>query len=208
MRDILEKMVKKPGRPRSAAALSPRRQETRARLVRAAVKAVARDGFHAASVNAIAKSAGFSIGALYANFKGKDDLFFAVFEEHVRWFEEQVATVAAAADPVAAIEKAANMMGRDRSQFLIFVEFWAYAVRRPKLRQRFAARMAGMRGVLQDALEERAQRENVTYGLAPENMAVLGLALGRGLTLERFADPAAVSDEMIAQVWAGVLGSG
>jgi AcrR family transcriptional regulator len=207
MRDILEKMAKKPGRPRSAAALSPRRQETRARLVRAAVKAVARDGFHAASVNAIAQSAGFSIGALYANFNGKDDLFFAVFEEHVRWFEEQVATVAAAADPVAAIEEAAALMARDRSQFLIFIEFWAYAVRRPKLRRRFAARMAEMRGVLADALEGRARRENVTYGLAPESIAVLGLALGRGLTLERYADPAAVSDEMIAQVWAGVLAS-
>jgi AcrR family transcriptional regulator len=199
-------MAKK--RARSTRPPSARRHETRARLVKAAIKAVARDGFHAASVNAIAQSAGFSIGALYANFNGKDDLFFAVFEEHVRWFEERVANVAAAADPSAAIEEAAASMARDRSQFLIFVEFWAYAVRKPKLRQKFAARMADMRAVLAEALEERARREQVSYGLPLESIALLGLALGRGLTLERFADPAAVSDEMIAQVWERVLESG
>jgi AcrR family transcriptional regulator len=187
--------------------LSPRRQETRARLVRAAIKAVARDGFHAASVNAIAEDAGFSIGALYANFDGKDDLFFAVFEEHVSWFEDQVARVAAAPDTVSAIEDAAGLMARDRSQYLIFVEFWAYAVRKPKLRTKFAARMADMRELLAEAFEERARRDEVSLEIPAQHLAMLGLALGRGLTLERFADPAAVSDQMIAQLWGRLLPS-
>lgn len=175
--------------------------------MRAATKAVARDGFHAASVNAIARGAGLSIGALYANFDGKDDLFFAVFEEHVRWFEEQVAQVAAAGDPLAAIEDAAGLMARDRSQFLIFVEFWAYAVRKPRLRAKFAARMADMRDVLAEALEQRARRDGISHEVPAQSLALLGLALGRGLTLERFADPEAVSDQTIAQLWARVLSS-
>jgi AcrR family transcriptional regulator len=188
--------------------VSPRRQATRDRLVQAAIKVVARDGFHAASVNAIAQSAGFSIGALYANFKGKDELFFAVFEEHVRWFEREVAKAADAAELSAAIEEAATSMARDRSQFLIFVEFWAYAVRKPSLRRKFGARMADMRDVLAGALEERAQRENVSYEIPPQTLALVGLALGRGLTLEQFADPAAVSDQTIGELWTRLLSSG
>src|SRR5918999_207062 len=94
---------------------SARRLETQRRLVQAAIDVVARDGFHGATVNAIAQRAGFSVGAVYANFRGKDDLFLAVFEEHMRWLEEQVRGVPGAADPAAAIEQGSALMSQDRS---------------------------------------------------------------------------------------------
>ena len=48
---------------------------------------MASDGFHSASVDQIADRAGLSIGALYSNFAGKDDLLFAVFEGNARAFQ-------------------------------------------------------------------------------------------------------------------------
>ena len=54
----------------------------------------ARSGFHGASVEEIASEAGFSTGALYSNFDGKEDLFLVLMEreidEHAREIAEAV----------------------------------------------------------------------------------------------------------------------
>src|SRR6266540_3195196 len=74
----------------AADAISPRRSIreeqralTRARLLEAAGSVFARRGFHAASLDEVAREAGATTGAIYSNFEGKEDLFLAVFEEHV-----------------------------------------------------------------------------------------------------------------------------
>ena len=41
-----------------------------------------RRGFHAASLDEIAEEAGYTKGAVYSNFAGKDDLFLALLAEH------------------------------------------------------------------------------------------------------------------------------
>jgi AcrR family transcriptional regulator len=53
---------------------------TRERLIEAAQKAFVRHGFDASSVERIAEDAGFSRGAFYSNFRGKDELFIAVLQ--------------------------------------------------------------------------------------------------------------------------------
>src|SRR6266487_6689193 len=58
------------------------RQRTREALVSSAMGVVARSGYAGASVDAIAAQAGFTVGALYANFGTKEELFLAVFERH------------------------------------------------------------------------------------------------------------------------------
>src|SRR5437016_1373494 len=59
-----------------------RKEETRAELIAAAARVFARRGFHGASIQEIANEAGWSTGAIYWHFAGKDDLFLAVFEEY------------------------------------------------------------------------------------------------------------------------------
>src|SRR6202023_589951 len=67
---------------------------TRERLLGAARRAFASSGFHGASVEEIASRAGFSTGALYSNFDGKEDLFLVLMEreidEHAREISEAV----------------------------------------------------------------------------------------------------------------------
>src|SRR3989442_11650236 len=69
-----------------------RKEETRAELVAAATRVFASRGFHGASLQEIAREAGYSTGAIYWHFSGKDDLFLAVYEAYattrVREFEE------------------------------------------------------------------------------------------------------------------------
>ncbi|WP_244817631.1 TetR/AcrR family transcriptional regulator [Caballeronia sp. Lep1P3] len=57
---------------------------TRSRLLAVAREHFARDGYVTASVDRIAEDAGFSKGAVYSNFAGKDELFLGVLEEHGR----------------------------------------------------------------------------------------------------------------------------
>ena len=56
------------------------RELTRAQILDAAERIFAR-GFRGASIEAIAEEAGYSHGAIYSNFKGKEDLFLVLVEE-------------------------------------------------------------------------------------------------------------------------------
>ncbi|WP_244851233.1 TetR/AcrR family transcriptional regulator [Caballeronia sp. SL2Y3] len=63
---------------------------TRQRLLSVAKEHFARDGYAAASLDRIADEAGFSKGAVYSNFAGKDELFLGVLEEHGRVSLDQI----------------------------------------------------------------------------------------------------------------------
>ncbi len=55
----------------------------RERLLQAAIKLFARDGFFKAKVEEVAKMAGVATGTTYLYFKNKDDLLISIFEEQM-----------------------------------------------------------------------------------------------------------------------------
>src|SRR5262249_40285335 len=91
------KQARKPNMPKRARTVprrEPRQQraeETIAVLVEATERVVSRDGFHAATTNAIAKVAGVSIGTLYHYFPTKEALVSAVV--HRMWEAELTAVM-------------------------------------------------------------------------------------------------------------------
>ena len=189
---------------RSKRALTERRAATHSRLVEAATKVVARRGFHAATVDEIADEAGFSVGALYSNFDGKDDLFLAVFDGHLRWYEARLAAAASAADPGRAFGDWMDALMEEPEQLLVFIEFWAYAVRKPKLRRTFSSRLADLRSAMAEAIEGRLEATGSDLQVPPATLAVVLLAVGRGLALEKLADPDAV-DDAVAELVASLV---
>src|SRR5260370_23487825 len=66
-----------------AAPLTPerRREQTRHHLIEAAAAVFAARGYHGASLDEVAAAAGFTKGAVYSNFKNKEELFVAVLED-------------------------------------------------------------------------------------------------------------------------------
>lgn len=76
---------------------------TRSRLLSVAQQHFARYGYAASSLDRIADEAGFSKGAVYSNFSGKDDLFLGVLEAHTH---ATVAEVFAELKDVSDIEEA------------------------------------------------------------------------------------------------------
>lgn len=182
-----------------------KRERTRRRLIEAAFEVVAERGFHAASVDLIAQRADLSTGALYANFANKDALLLAAFEEHVRWFERSLETAAASPDVRAGIGDWIRGLRGEPEQFLVFVEFWAYAVRRPELRSELNARLDAMRTAMTDGIERRSTEAGTTPQLPAEMAARVALALGRGLAFEIVTDPDAAQAEAIADLLAAVV---
>src|SRR5436305_12079788 len=129
------------------------RAQTRERVLAAARTVFASRGFNGASVEEIASEAGFSTGALYSNFDGKEDLFLVLMEreveEHAREIEQAVRERSSVAErATGGARRWMTMIEREPELPLLFMEFWAYGVRDPRIRPKVAARFAQMREVL------------------------------------------------------------
>ena len=182
------------------------RARARERLLKAAARLLSRRGYHGAPVDAIAEEAGFTSGALYSHFGSKEGLFLALLEERlaadVRRYEE---AFAGPGDPRERATRGAEAWMRslheNRDAFPLFVEFWAAAVRDPKLRPRFAERW----DAIHDALARQVGRgaEELGLRLGPDDARRLAIAinaLGNGIALAKLANPDEVPDELFA--WA------
>ncbi|MDH3624688.1 MAG: TetR/AcrR family transcriptional regulator [Myxococcales bacterium] len=74
--------------------------DKRDRIVKAAVKVFAKNGFYATRVSEIAKAAGVADGTIYLYFKNKDDVLISIFEDGIQQLLAILRKVAASDDPV------------------------------------------------------------------------------------------------------------
>ncbi len=65
-------------------------------IIEAAVKVIAKNGYHGSQVSKIAKEAGVADGTIYLYFKNKEDVLVSVFKEKMGQFIEQIAKATAA----------------------------------------------------------------------------------------------------------------
>jgi AcrR family transcriptional regulator len=170
-----------------------RLQKTREELLAAATRLFAARGFGDASIDEIAAAAGYTSGAIYANFGGKEDLFLSAFEEQVaRHIREVTEAVAAAGDDPKARSAAGarqwvEFLDRTPELFLLFVEYWAYAVRDPSRREAFSGRFAAFRETT-----ARLLGRDGTDALAPAVNALV-----YGVAFQRLAEPDDVPDDLL-----------
>lgn len=183
---------------------------TRERLLSAARGVFARSGYHGASVEEIASEAGFSTGALYSNFDGKEDLFLALMEreidEHAREIAHAVGGRASVAErATGGSQRWMTMIEREPELLLLFMEFWAYGVRDARVRPKVAARFAQMRRLLTTLIADGARELDLQLELPAEHLAVAIDALADGIARQKLADPEAVPDELMGEVVALLL---
>jgi AcrR family transcriptional regulator len=181
------------------------RANTRERLLAAARSVFARSGFHGASVEEIASRAGFSTGALYSNFDGKEDLFLALMEREIDVHAREIAEAVRERSSVA--ERAAGgarqwmtMIEREPELLLLFMEFWAYGVRDAEIRPKVAAQFAHMREVLTRLVADGVREFDLELDIPAEQLAIAIDALADGIARQKLADPEAVPDELMGRV--------
>lgn len=203
-----------PGAAASAGTIRMTREQRRAntceRLLAAARRVFARSGFHGASVEEVASEAGFSTGALYSNFDGKEDLFLTLMEreidEHAREIVEAVRPRATVAERAAGgASRWMTMIEREPELLLLFMEFWAYGVRDPRVRPKVAERFAQVRQTLTQLIADGVRDFELELEIPAEQLAVAIDALADGIARQKLADPQAVPDELMGRVLALLL---
>src|SRR4051812_40042240 len=121
-----------------------RRELTRETLIDAGADVFARKGVHAASLDEIAAAAGFTKGAIYSNFGGKEELLLAVIEARAdrmlaaMWEAHQTSDHDHLQDPAGAADIWQRIVARDEQMLLLRLEMRLYALRNPAFRERLA----------------------------------------------------------------------
>jgi AcrR family transcriptional regulator len=185
-----------------------RSEQTRAELVEAARKAFLRSGFHGAALDDISLEAGYTTGAVYSRFGGKDALFLAVLDDHIdRRVRAYLEVAEAAPDFEAAcreLGRAAVVAGRKEPGWTpLLMEFWMHAARRDDLRAAVVERNERQLAVLAETLEQIAARDGVTPKRPVAEILRAVTALARGLGLERQIAPEAPLEEIYTEyAWA------
>jgi AcrR family transcriptional regulator len=184
-----------------------RREQTRAELVAAARQVFLRRGFHQASLEEIVEEAGYTKGAVYSNFAGKDELFLAVLTEHNEHRRrEQIALVRAGGTLEGGLRAAAREVARfareEPDWAPLLVEFWAYAGRHEQLRRAVAEGHERSLDGYAQVLAELAPRYGLEFTIPVREVARSAAALSRGLALERVVKPDLVSDAEFEELFA------
>jgi AcrR family transcriptional regulator len=124
-----------------------RLERTRSLLLDAAEEVFAEKGFTPASLDDIARAAGYTKGAIYKHFATKEDLFLAVSDRFWRRYFDNFADVLSAATEVGAPELDAiaqrwRQLSVDRGaeHAALGHEFTLYLLRNPDARERVAAK--------------------------------------------------------------------
>jgi len=183
----------------------PTRAQTRARLLSAASKVFAELGYDRASLDDVAAAAGLTKGAVYSSFAGKDELFFALMTERIG---ERLALVTNAVEHRSTpaeltSEVGGGLVGLISSQadwHLLFIEFWARAVRDPNLREDFARHRRAARAAIASFLEQQAAQLGAELPASADQLAVAVLALSNGIAIEQLADPETVDPSTLGVI--------
>jgi AcrR family transcriptional regulator len=175
-------------------------------------------GFAGASVEEIAETAGFSIGALYSNFANKEELFLELYSAYN---SDRIAEAAAVLhEQEAGTQDAVDAMGKvlidaadkDTDFALLQAEFWLYAARNPRVLAAMATRMRDPRAALEQLITNTLTDRKVPREATPQAVAVLVAALFDGLVRQRRINPGQVPEDLFGHalrwLFAGIDATG
>jgi AcrR family transcriptional regulator len=163
-------------------------------LVDAARTVFLRRGFHGASLDEIAEEAGYTKGAVYSNFEGKDALFLAVLEETFRERAELYAQFVFDHDDIEDSYRAVARIWRELNEHepewpRLVTEFFVHASRDDALRKRaHTARERGLDAIAM-VVDALAARHGIEFILPTREVARGSGALNRGLAIDQLLDP-------------------
>src|ERR1700704_478069 len=191
------------------------RREARDELLAAALRVFALRGYREAGVDEIAAEAGYSKGALYWHFSGKEELLTALLEERIDApMRDRVALLASAPPErdmsVEGTRAFAQQLGEQREAMLLEREYWSLAIRDPELRARYAERQTELRGALAAAMEARARHLGTPdLTMAAEDVARIVMSIIGGLAVDDLIEPGSVRPELLGEalalVYAGLV---
>jgi AcrR family transcriptional regulator len=182
-----------------------KRARTRALLLKATAELIREHGYDHTTLSDVAERAGMTSGAIYGNFKNKEELF--------------VAVAAGSGSPVIPAVKAGMTLEqvmhamaeaviaaipRRRSLIVGTLGFHAYALSHEEVRARVLAATTKTYRAMAAGL--RAATPEIGLPMTPETLVAITHAMTDGLLLHRFLMPELITDEMIFAAFAALAG--
>jgi AcrR family transcriptional regulator len=172
-----------------------KRDRTRAALLEAARAVVRKKGFMRTTLDEVARRAGMTTGAIYGNFKNRDELFIALGETYWAPVTPRVKPGATFAEVMQAMAEATLEAIPDRTSAAVGrLTGLAYALTKPNLRTR-------VRQVTADSYEFGAEwlrslGDERELPMPPEHLVRVIHVLIEGLVLQRILTPELFPDEV------------
>ena len=174
-------------RPRKRLTREESRAQTRTALIAVGRKHFLRFGLGGAVAEKIAEDAGYSRGALYANFDGKEELFVAVIrEEQARRVDFFRSLLKDEPSPKKRVEKFRDALAdlvTDHDWIVLRAEFEVGALRSEAIRKSFVEAHRQQRRDGVELFRDLLQSPDLTSRLTPDEFMTVMINLSHGLAV-------------------------
>ena len=196
--------------PSSRSSRAESQARTRERLIEAARQLLVSHGFGGTSIRDIAERAGFSQGAFYSNFSGKEDILLELLR---RYMEDEAAQLSAVLDRsgdaadamLAGLELWAAELDRETDWAMLSIELQLHAQRSPAFATAFQSVWDTHRQALGQLLTRLFHGLGRRLPADPAALAAGFMALAHGLALQRLSAPDEPGDCMLMVFLRGLI---
>lgn len=168
---------------------------TREELLGAARRVFLDRGYHGASLDLVAREAGYTKGAVYSAFASKADLFLAVYDREQERRREALERVTLSADAMTQAQDWLERVRSERAWVLALLEFRLHAARDEAINAAFAERHARFL----DDFAELLTRAGIPADGDGARVALLGVAMANGMALEHLVLPDEATGDRLSE---------
>jgi len=181
--------------------MQQRSEETRARIMEAAIKLFSTRGYNKASVDNICEEAGISKGAFYHHFKSKQELFLALLDGWLQFVDNAIEATKDKTVPETfkQMTQAFPFIFETAGENLpMFLEFWLQASRDKKIWDAGIAPYRRYHGYF-TSLIKKGVEEGSFVEVDPELASRMIVSTAMGLLLQSLLDPKGANWEKVAR---------
>ncbi|MDQ2087989.1 TetR/AcrR family transcriptional regulator [Herbivorax sp. ANBcel31] len=165
------------------------KEKTREALLEAAKTVFAQHGYYGASLDKVAEVAGYTKGAVYANFSNKEELYLALLDKHLEVdtgdFEKFIISGASSEslNDEFLSESFVEEINNERDWALLTLEFIIHAMRNDEIREKLANRIRLVIDNYKVCVEKRIASNGKELPMSPEQTAIALMTLTNGFGL-------------------------
>jgi AcrR family transcriptional regulator len=185
-----------------------KQQQTRAAIIDAAISLFAEHGVEGTSMEAIARHAGLTQGAIYSNFTGKADLWWAIGDQISRTVDlnDLFSADRPLREELADVGRAVWQLLRaaSRTELLLAQEFDLFLMRNPRERTKYARETRAGQRELAALLAKGAADRGEPLPMDAERLARGIESVAFGLLHTFMLDPRAVDEELCVRAFSSL----
>lgn len=182
-----------------------KRERTRARLLDSARDIIREKGFHAVSLQEVAERVGMSRGAIYGNFRDREDLIFAVIETLWQPVKPPLRHGAGLREQLRIIGRAVAEAAKTRAPMAIgAASFQVFALSNARMRKRIARENAQIYAQIEtDLLKFIAERD---LPMPISQFVRVTHAMSEGMMFGHFMAPHQITEDVIIAAFEALAG--